>query len=90
MIKQNMKLCVSCFTYNQSRYIVDAMNGFTMQQTSFPFVCIVMDDASTDGETEVIKKYINQHFEVVDNMEVKEDTDDYVMTLVRHKKNQNC
>lgn len=47
---------VRCNTYNQSGYIVDALSGFSMQQTNFPFVCFVIDDASTDGEQEVIQK----------------------------------
>ena len=41
------KVCCRCFTFNQAKYITDAMNGFTMQQTSFPFICTIVDDAST-------------------------------------------
>ena len=48
------KVCCRCFTFNQAKYITDTMDGFTMQQTSFPFVCTIVDDASTDGEQEVI------------------------------------
>ena len=48
------KVCVRCFTFNQADYIEDAMNGFTMQQTDFPFVCCIVDDASTDEEQKVI------------------------------------
>ena len=40
--------------YNQSKYIEDALNGFIMQKTNFPFVCVIIDDASTDGEQDVI------------------------------------
>ena len=47
-------VCVRCMTYNQSKYIEDAMNGFTIQQTDFPFVCCIVDDASTNGEQLVI------------------------------------
>ena len=48
------KVSVHCLTYNQADYITDAMDGFTMQQTNFPFVCCIVDDASTDGEQKVI------------------------------------
>lgn len=41
---------IKCMTYNQSLYINDAMNGFVMQQTDFPFIAVIVDDASTDGE----------------------------------------
>ena len=44
-----IKVCVRCFTFNQAKYIEDTMNGFVMQQTDFPFVCCIVDDASTDG-----------------------------------------
>lgn len=50
----NVQVCVECMTFNQATYIKDTLDGFCMQQTSFPYVCIVMDDASTDGEQEVI------------------------------------
>lgn len=82
---------VRCMTYNHASYIEDAMNGFCMQKTSFPFVCIIMDDASTDGEQEVIKRYLQEHFDLQDKSIVKnEDTEDYVLTFARHKKNNNC
>ena len=42
-------LYISCSTFNHVGYIKDAMNGFAMQQTQFPFVAVIMDDASTDG-----------------------------------------
>lgn len=82
---------VSCMTYNHAPYIVDAMNGFTMQETNFPFVCAVVDDASTDGEQEVIKGYLNEYFDLEDkNVVRQEETDDYVLTFARHKTNVNC
>lgn len=80
------KVCVWCNTYNQASYIKDTMDGFCMQQTNFPFVCLIMDDASTDGEPEVIKQYLNDHF----NTEWTKETDDYHLTLARHQENKNC
>lgn len=85
------KVCVCCFTFNHSPYINDTMNGFTMQQTEFPFVCVIVDDASTDGEPEVIKNYLHEHFDLEDKDTVRnEETDDYVMTFARHMTNNNC
>lgn len=82
---------VNCMTYNQATYIEDAMNGFCMQKTTFPFICAIVDDASTDGEQEIIKKYLQQHFDLDDKSFVRnEETNDYVMTLARHKTNKNC
>lgn len=59
-IDKNFKVIVGCMTYNHSKYIVDALNGFAMQQTQFPFACIVIDDASTDGEPDVIKGWLQK------------------------------
>ena len=84
-------VCTRCVTFNQAPYIVDAMNGFTMQQTTFPFVCTIIDDASTDGEPEVIRQYLQEHFDLEDKSVVlNEETDDYVLCFARHKENRNC
>lgn len=85
------KVTVSCMTYNQSKYITDAMNGFTMQQTSFPFVCTIVDDASTDGEQEVIRKYVDENFDFSEGSVAYHKETDYAhITYAQHKTNKNC
>lgn len=80
-----------CSTYNQSIYIKETLDGFCMQQTDFPFVCAVVDDASTDGEQEVIKNYLHEHFDLEDKKIVRqEETDGYFLTFARHNTNLNC
>ena len=54
---QNPLVQVRCITFNHASYIEDAMDGFCMQETDFPFLCTAYDDASTDGEPEVIINY---------------------------------
>ena len=82
---------VSCMTYNHAPYIVDAMNGFCMQETTFPFVCTIVDDASTDGEQDVIKSYLQAHFDLEDDSVVRnEETDDVYLVFAQHKTNKNC
>ena len=89
--KKDFLVCVECATYNHAPYILDAMNGFCMQQTTFPFVCIILDDASTDGEQEVIKNYLQENFDLQDkNVTRNEETDDYILTFAQHKSNRNC
>lgn len=84
-------VCVRCFTYNHASYIEDAMNGFCMQKTSFPYVCVIVDDASTDGEPEIIEKYIGENFDLGNTAVVRnEETDDYYFTFAQHKSNKNC
>ena len=82
---------VECMTYNHAAYIEDAMNGFCMQETDFPFVCVIVDDASTDGEPEVIRNYLEQHFDLTDTHYARtEETNDYVLSFARHNTNHNC
>lgn len=79
-----------CFTYNHKPYIEDALNGFCMQETKFPFVCTIVDDASTDGEQEIIKDYLRKHFNFVDCDGIENETDDYIFYYAQHKQNKNC
>lgn len=82
---------IRCTTYNQSSYITDALNGFVMQQTDFPFVAVIIDDASTDGEQEVIKSYVEEHFDHSEKTGYKEwETEDAFWTFARHVENRNC
>ena len=87
----NFKVCCRCFTFNQAKYITEAMNGFTMQQTSFPFVCTIVDDASTDGEPEVIRKYVEENFDFSEgSVAFHKETDYAHITYAQHKTNNNC
>lgn len=82
---------VRCFTFNQSKYILDALNGFVMQETNFPYVVMVVDDASTDGEQEVIRKFVTEQFDIADNsVAYKKETDYAHITYAQHKTNKNC
>ena len=82
---------IKCLTYNHARYIKDAMEGFSIQKTHFPYLCVIIDDASTDGEPNVIKDYLSLFFDMSDKAVVRnEETDDYVLTFARHKTNKNC
>lgn len=87
----NFLVSVRCISYNHAPYIKDCMNGFTMQETNFPYVCVIDDDASTDGEPEVINNYLAENFNLDDEDVVrKEETDDYHMIFAQHKINKNC
>lgn len=91
MLINNWVVSVVCSTYNQSRYIKNTFEGFCMQNTNFPFVCVIMDDCSTDGEQSVIKDYLAKDFDLIDSPEfVAPETDDYTFVFAKHKVNQNC
>ena len=84
------KVCVRCFTYNQSKFITETMDGFVIQKTDFPFVCCIVDDASSDGEQEVISKYLEDHFVLNEDIAYEKETDYAWVHFARHKENKNC
>ncbi len=55
--KQKPLVSICCLTYNHAPYIRECLDGFIMQQTSFPFEVLVHDDASTDGTQDIIREY---------------------------------
>lgn len=85
---QNPLVFVECMSFNHVNYIEDAMFGFVMQQTDFPYVAVVVDDASTDGEPEVIKRFLEKEFDMASA--IQDETDDFIRVVVRHKTNENC
>ena len=82
---------VNCMTFNQTKYVSEALDSFCMQETSFPFICTIIDDASTDGEPELLKAYLQEHFDM-DNKEVvrEEEYDTHSLIYAQHKENKNC
>lgn len=48
---------VCCVTYNHEQYIEDALEGFLIQRTDFPFEILIHDDASTDRTAGIIRDY---------------------------------
>jgi len=91
MEPQDFWVRVRCDTYNQVSFIKDTLDGFSIQETNFPYICTIFDDASTDGEPDVLMNYLQQHFDVEDkSIARKEETEDYVLIFARNKKNKNC
>ena len=82
------KVIIRCWTFNHEPYIRQCLDGFVMQQTEFPFAAIIIDDASTDGEQEILWDFINKELNPISIQ--KEETDDYTNIVATHKINQNC
>ena len=80
-------VCTRCFTYNHAAYITEAMNGFALQVTTFPVITLIIDDASTDGEPDVIRRYLTDDFQTPYR---EDETDDYHLICANHKTNVNC
>ena len=56
---------IVCLTFNQEKYIAQAIESFVSQETSFPFEIIIHDDASIDRTLEIVKKYQVRHPELI-------------------------
>lgn len=62
---QEPLVSICCITYNHEKYIRDAIEGFLMQETPFPFEIIIHDDASTDMTATIIREYEKKFPELI-------------------------
>ena len=58
-------VAIKVIVYNHEPYLRDCLEGFVMQQTNFPFVAIVHDDASTDGSAAIIREYEEKYPDII-------------------------
>ncbi len=52
---------ISCAVYNHDKYILETLEGFLLQKTTFPFEILINDDASTDNTANIIKEYEDRY-----------------------------
>lgn len=86
--KKDYKVIVKTITFNQSKYIQDTLNGVAMQKTSFPFVNIILEDNSTDGEQKVIKTWLESNCDIY--LAEYYDIPTANVIIIPHKTNPNC
>lgn len=48
---------ICCITYNQEDFIADAIEGFLMQKTEFPYEILIGEDCSTDRTKDIVLGY---------------------------------
>lgn len=58
-------VAIRCLVYNHEPYLRDCLEGFVKQQTTFPFVVIVHDDASTDNSAMIISEYARKYPSII-------------------------
>ena len=63
--KYPVLVTIQCTVYNHEPYLRKCLDGFVMQQTTFPFEAIVHDDASTDGSADVIREYAEKYPDII-------------------------
>lgn len=58
-------VAIHCLVYNHEPYLRQCLDGFVMQKTSFPFVAVVHDDASTDRSADIIRDYAARYPQII-------------------------
>lgn len=67
------------------------MNGFVMQETDFPFVVAIIDDASTDNTRQIITRFVDNFFNTDDaTVSSKEEKAFGTVLFAQHRENLNC
>lgn len=80
-----------CFTYNHAPYIEDTLQGFAIQQTTFPVVSVIIDDASPDGEQDILRSWAKQNLALDEEGFAYDRAMDYgELFFARHKDNSNA
>lgn len=52
---------ICCITYNHEKFIAQAIEGFLIQKTDFPFEIVIGEDCSADTTARIIKSYAAKH-----------------------------
>ncbi len=55
------KVSIVSISYNQEKYIREALEGFVNQKTDFDYEIIIADDCSQDGTQKIIKEYAGKN-----------------------------
>ena len=64
---------ICCITYNHEKFIEDALKGFLIQKTDFPFEILIHDDASTDRTADIIRQYEKKYPNLIKPIYQKEN-----------------
>lgn len=84
----NIKLLSLCYTFNQYNYINDTLKGFIAQKTSFPYICVIIDDCSTDGTANKLHSFFLSECETTNALKYEDSTT--LTFLVPHRLNRHC
>ena len=56
---------ICCVSYNHAAFIRQCLDGFFMQDVSFPVEILIHDDASTDGIDRIIQEYTSKYPNII-------------------------
>lgn len=64
-MSNELKVSISCITFNHEKYIRDALDSFLMQKVNFKYEILIHDDASSDRTQEIVKEYESKYPEII-------------------------
>jgi len=64
-MNDELLVSICCITYNQEKYIRDALDSFLQQKTNFKYEIVIHDDASTDNTTNIIREYEKKYPHII-------------------------
>ena len=70
---QDYVVIIECYTYNHELFIENALKGFIMQKTDFSFCALIVDDCSTDGTADIIRKYEKNYPNIIKGFYLNEN-----------------
>ena len=70
----NPVVSICCTTYNHESYVENAIEGFLIQETDFPFEILIRDDFSTDKTAKIVKQYVERYPQLIKPILEKENT----------------
>lgn len=73
-MRKDIMISIYCLTYNHKDYIRDTLDGILMQKTSYRYNVMVIDDASTDGTSEILREYERKYPEIFNMCILPENT----------------
>ncbi|MFQ2585276.1 glycosyltransferase [Aeromonas caviae] len=62
---EKVVMSVCCIAYNQEDYISQTIDGFLMQETSFPFEIIIGEDCSSDNTLAILREYQDKYPDII-------------------------
>lgn len=56
---------ICCLAYNHENFIRECLDGFLMQETTFPVEILIHDDASIDNTVNIIREYETKYPQII-------------------------